>query len=100
MALACQAQTCLTGAPAITRLLKNILLSGPPAEPARCRAAGANRGLSSDKQLKQDILRLVDVLQQESAGQETTAGPISATWRLLWTTEKVPGVAAAHERST
>ena len=51
----------------------------------------ARRGLDTSKERKADILRLVDVLQTEGAGQETTAGDISATWRLLWTTEKVTG---------
>ena len=50
--------------------------------------ADNNRGVSSSKQAKLEILQIADALQAENEGMETTTDAISATWRLLWTTEK------------
>ena len=38
--------------------------------------------------MKADILQITDALAAENAGVETTTDFISATWKLLWTTEK------------
>ena len=50
---------------------------------------GSQRGVISDKSGKDKILTAVEALAAKGADQETTTSQIDATWKLLWTTEKV-----------
>lgn len=65
---------------------------------AQCAAAesrlleaikGTDRGLTTTEQQKADILDAVEELAELGRGTVSTGGKISATWRLIWTTEKV-----------
>jgi hypothetical protein len=50
---------------------------------------GTDRGLKTSSQQKKDIMSCVADLQRLGAEDETTrASLLSATWRLLWTTER------------
>lgn len=65
---------------------------------AQCAAAesrllkaisGTDRGLTTTGEQKAEILEAVEELAELGRGSISTGGKISATWRLLWTTEKV-----------
>lgn len=47
------------------------------------------RGLKTPPSIRQDILQAVNELEEIGKGTVTTGTGLSATWRLLWTTEKV-----------
>lgn len=50
---------------------------------------GSERGLSGDEQQRAEIMAAVEELKELGSGSTTTgAAELSATWRLLWTTEK------------
>eukprot|EP00877_Chromochloris_zofingiensis_P002630 jgi/Chrzof1/12368/Cz06g31320.t1 len=49
---------------------------------------GTQRGLSTTDAIRSQLLATVDNLKQATAGSITTASNLSATWKLLWTTEK------------
>lgn len=50
---------------------------------------GAERGLSTSKQQRQEVLAAAAELAELGSSSTTTSpGQLSATWRLLWTTEK------------
>lgn len=49
----------------------------------------SQRGLNTSASQKQDILSAVEELESIGRGTVTTNEVISATWKLLWTTEKV-----------
>ena len=52
--------------------------------------APTNRGLSTSKQTKDSILACIDQLLEKAGSDSCNTSPssLSATWRLLWTTEK------------
>ena len=52
----------------------------------------AERGLETPPSTTQDILQAVNELEEIGRGKVTTGTSLSATWRLLWTTEKVGNV--------
>lgn len=50
---------------------------------------GTDRGLNTPPAVQQAILAMVEQLKSQSAGAQTTSDAVlSATWKLLWTTEK------------
>ncbi|KAL4429336.1 hypothetical protein ABPG77_005110 [Micractinium sp. CCAP 211/92] len=50
---------------------------------------GSERGLSGDEQQRAEIMAAIEELKELGSGSTTTgAAELSATWRLLWTTEK------------
>ena len=50
------------------------------------------RGLKTPPSSRQDILQAVNELEEIGKGIPTTGTGLSATWRLLWTTEKVGNI--------
>jgi hypothetical protein len=50
---------------------------------------GSQRGLDVSASLKEEILRCVEELEEMGKLSITTNDEINATWKLLWTTEKV-----------
>lgn len=50
---------------------------------------GSGRGVDNAAQQKERILEAVESLADKGKGQETTSSSIDASWKLLWTTEKV-----------
>lgn len=50
---------------------------------------GTKRGLSTSKEQASSISSVVESLQELWLDKPTTTSELSATWRLLWTTEKV-----------
>jgi hypothetical protein len=52
------------------------------------------RGLKSNAAQTKEILEVVDRLKSGSEGTTTTGSNLSATWKLLWTTEKVRALGA------
>ena len=76
---------------------------------AQCTAAesrllaaieGTDRGLNTTKEQKAEILDAVEALAGLGRGSVSTGSNISATWRLIWTTEKVLCLPAATLAST
>ena len=57
-----------------------------------CTLKGSERGVKNGGQQKEKILEAVRSLAEEGKDQETTSGNINASWKLLWTTEKVAQV--------
>ena len=51
--------------------------------------AATERGLQTAAPQRAEILALVDALEKDGRDQDNTGSSVSATWRLLWTTEKV-----------
>ena len=49
---------------------------------------GSERGLQSSGEQKRRIEGAISALQEIGRDQATLRGPIDATWKLLWTTEK------------
>ena len=52
-------------------------------------AAGTQRGVNTSKEQREIILTCADKLQQGQAGTNKLGGRVDATWKLLWTSEKV-----------
>lgn len=50
---------------------------------------GSERGILNGRHQKERILDAVASLVEHGKGQETTSRDIDASWKLLWTTEKV-----------
>ena len=48
----------------------------------------SKRGLQNSKEQKECIEGAISALQEIGKDQVTLQGPIDATWKLLWTTEK------------
>ncbi len=48
------------------------------------------RGVKSSPAQTKQILEVVERLKSGAQGTTTTGSNLSATWKLLWTTEKVP----------
>lgn len=50
---------------------------------------GSQRGVSNSKEQKNEVLKAVQVLAEQGKDRETVKAGIDASWKLLWTTEKV-----------
>ena len=57
---------------------------------------GTDKGMSTSPEQKAAILEAVEELEERGRGSVTTSGSISATWKLLWTTEKAQPLSDMH----
>ena len=60
---------------------------------------GADRGLGNSPEQREEVLAAAAELARLGGGTTTTGSDLSATWKLLWTTEKVrrvPRVCMKH----
>ena len=60
--------------------------------------AASDRGASSSPAQQAEILSKVDELVASNTASKTSATDITASWKLVWTTEKVRGCAAERTR--
>lgn len=54
---------------------------------------GSERGVRNGQGQKEKILEAAESLTEQGKNQETTGRDIDASWKLLWTTEKVTACA-------
>jgi hypothetical protein len=61
---------------------------------------GADRGLGNSAEQREAVLAAAAELAELGRGATTTGSDLSATWKLLWTTEKVRRALSASSGGT
>ena len=85
-------------------LAKRSIWSGAVQNPAIQKildlCAPCERGASTSDDARAAILNAVTALKASSPAPVTTGKELSATWKLIWTTEKVSLYIQVHKRSS